>query len=808
MCPISEIDYSLMRPATENINTIQKPVAERKTADELPPDTDLVEISQWGRENAQRMAEGASLNPEPAEERTPVVSTSPQLMEEPLPESASTRVLGSMTLDSGRTVTIEKFALAADENSLPQEQGAAPDAAPVETSATAAGPFAGADSPAAEGSSESDAVTVRQAQAERSLPAYGYRAVITSADGQSSQSYLLKSDTIINEDADGVLNISSYTAGAESSGDDLIVGFEGRALRGGSGNDTIIDMSADYNENSGQPGAAPGGAPGSVPGSADIGAASAVIDSGSGDDTVILVGERVMSVSVSTGSGNDTVISTGDIEISRLDTGSGDDTVKVRGNLTIRGGEVGGMESDGFLFKRNSESGPVFRTGSGNDTVEVGGNLDIKGGNVKVTYGKPSENFNVDPLVRGSLDKAIGREVEVVSMDTGSGDDTIRVKGSLEMDGAVIRTGDGDDSIVVENDLIMKSWNMVSGSDSTKSSIDTGDGDDTIRAGGTLYMDNSNIASGSGDDRITAGNIMVKSDSVISTGDGDDTIAADSNLSLHYRSAIITGDGDDTVHAGNMLHMYWEGVMNTGNGDDTISSGRNMTIDVYSLVKTGDGDDTMKAARRFHVDGDSIIHTGEGDDTLKGGRSFSTDGHALVYTSGGSDSITAGRRMHSDGGSGIRTGDGNDYISAGYAAGLKGGLGVHGNSSIDTGDGNDRIDASNLTVTQGSSLRTGNGNDYIRVGELGSGGELDTGAGNDTIDADRIVLWGGSGSGMKITPYSLFEFPEFDGSPFKGISAYQKIMKSGKFDPEELANTRQKYLEGLLRRNGYDGELE
>lgn len=70
----------------------------------------------------------------------------------------------------------------------------------------------------------------------------GYLLTIGGSGQGGSQSYLLSGDVMINEDVSGALSVASYTAGAETSGNDIIIGLSGNAINGGQGNDTLIGL--------------------------------------------------------------------------------------------------------------------------------------------------------------------------------------------------------------------------------------------------------------------------------------------------------------------------------------------------------------------------------------------------------------------------------------------------------------------------------------------------------------------------------------------------------------------------------------
>ncbi|WP_085098457.1 hypothetical protein [Desulfovibrio gilichinskyi] len=876
MNSISETAYSYSQLSSDKISDSHLPLANRKKTSEQTPTNDKVEISPEGRQASDRMNSSEQRLPY-SKELPPdvqaavdaynsqrqdefvdeVVATAPQIMDEPLPENASIQTLGSMTLQSGRQVSIEKFvippsSLSSANNSSPPSQNSKVNDVEEVVKYNEAG---GADR------SQSGNGTV-----------FGYRAVISSSDGQSSQFYLLTSDTIINEDDDGVITLSGYRSGDETTGDDFIIGFHGRALDGGSGNDTLIELSEDYRETALEVG---------YEGTTETSAskketATGAITGGAGDDTVILVGKKILSVSVSTGSGNDMILSSGDIEISKLDTGSGDDIVQVHGNLSIRGEKV---ISDGLeLHRTDSDSGPFFNTGSGNDIVMVGGDLDIKGGRTQISYGPNKEDIEIDLDFNSkkSWDEMLGRTVKVTSMDTGSGDDIIDVGGSMRIDSGTIRTGDGDDVIRTKKSVIMSGNYLSSGWTRVKGSIDTGSGNDSIHAGKDLSMENAVIDTGEGDDSILTSKDLDMEKSFINTGSGDDNVSAGQKLSINHSSAVITSSGDDTISVGDTLHVYYKSALTTADGNDTVMSGKAILIDCYSLVKTGSGDDNIMSGDRMLTTGDSILSTGQGNDHVGANRALTASGYGLISTGQGNDCISTNRDRADDNtreqrygvtvssNGAIDTGDGDDYIDTNKLDVVSDGILRTGrgddfitsdkaelSGSIDAGDGSDRITIGSLRVLQGGTMRAGKGNDSIIVHNTELNGSIDTGDGDDSVKIDELrVLPDGSiqtGTGndsviVRVTETGIL-FPDGHAAKgrenkkgttmhqevedvsewlaetnfnlsitkerlFKGITAYEKQIDSGNFDSEKLTRTRQGYLEEDLRKNGYKGNLE
>ena len=121
-------------------------------------------------------------------------------------------VIASMTFKSGRTVNIEKVIFENESDALDQ-----PGTFTDEHRATRGQKF-------------------------------GFRVNIFDPTGRTEKTFLLREDTILNEDESGKLQMKKYVEGAETEGNDLIIGLEGKNLRGGDGDDTIVELSGSHLE--------------------------------------------------------------------------------------------------------------------------------------------------------------------------------------------------------------------------------------------------------------------------------------------------------------------------------------------------------------------------------------------------------------------------------------------------------------------------------------------------------------------------------------------------------------------------------
>ena len=383
----------------------------------------------------------------------------------------------------------------------------------------------------------------------------GYVARIIGADGKEEQSFIVSQDMMFTEDKNGNLTASSYQKGQETDGDDIIVGAYGNDLSGGAGDDTIIEISSDQRKTDYY-------GPHQQAGN---------IDTGDGDDTVILSGKLIFGQSINTGNGDDTIISNGEIRDTQIDTGDGDDTIKAKGIVV---------------------SSKTVSTGTGDDSIIA-------------------EDFVL------ATDSGI--------IATGSGDDTIAAGSDISaIYSGVISTGDGDDT------LNSDAWIDASSS----GVISTGDGDDTLNSDAWISADYSGVIStGDGDDTLDSGSwIAAAYSGVISTGDGDDTLDSGSWVSADFSGVISTGNGNDHIGSGTWITTSYGGTISMGAGDDSLISGG--AISGNGRIYMGSGNDFVKASAFYGVtifggDGndifvggsifDSTLDMGAGDDYLIAG---------------------------------------------------------------------------------------------------------------------------------------------------------------------------------------------
>jgi hypothetical protein len=261
--------------------------------------------------------------------------------------------------------------------------------------------------------------------------------------------------------------------------------------------------------------------------------------------------------------------------------------------------------------------------------------------------------LNVD--VNGSVQAFVVGDVKQLSIATGSGNDVVRIDGSLD----VLRL---------------------------RSDVDLGNGNDRFYGGaGADY-----VSGGRGNDRIyTAG-----ADDVISGGAGHDLIASGRG------NDIVNGDaGRDSIDGGEQADSLFGGadddVIDGAKGDDRLfgDDGDDQLRDRYgaNLLRGGAGDDRIDAAgpganwkitRNKSITG--VVATGDdGNDTIR-----TTGANAgKVYGGAGNDDIeNLAGEAHGD--------DGDDRITAIRGFGDDGSdlvIGTDGYDALYGGPGNDAI---------------------------------------------------------------------------------------------------------------------
>jgi Ca2+-binding RTX toxin-like protein len=394
------------------------------------------------------------------------------------------------------------------------------------------------------------------------------------------------------------------------------------------------------------------------------GAGDDIIDSGAGNDTV---NGGAGNDYIYSGTGDDTVNGgdgTDALNADSISTGDGNDTISSgAGNDIIDSGAGNDIIDSGA-------GNDIIYSGTGDDTVNGGNgtdtlNDDFSGSNSNLTFDTTGITLTIPTGSSYS-------NVEAFNLTTGSGNDTIKLKGRYD---DFVNTGSGNDSI-----------NLGLGQDG----VDGGAGTDLL-----IVDYSSNTYSG------TLSGIVSTNSGRISAIEGSngvfyayyDLTTYDQVVFNNIEQFQITGTGvADTIY--------------TDDGNDTVNGGAGNDI-IYS----GAGNDIIDGGV-----GNDYIYSGTGDDTVNGGDGTDTLNDDSISTGDGNDTISSG-----DGDDIIDSGAGNDIIDGVNGTALSPGL-----SEIDNlsgGTGSDRFILGNATKAyydDGNALTSGS-SDYADITDFNIG---------------------------------------------------------------------------------------
>lgn len=460
--------------------------------------------------------------------------------------------------------------------------------------------------------------------------------------------------------------------------------------------------------------------------------------------------------------GHDVMNLNGTVTASTIDTGAGDDLLTIAGNVSAA------IDSVSHIVTESAIS-----TGDGNDTVSM-----------KNMYGGMNEytdNGNKTAVWKHS------------TLDTGSGDDKVRIESDAEL--VKISTGDGDDSVDIGGDLLGKRYTDNSNDYvRIRSEVNMGDGDDTLNVG--RHMTYVDVDMGEGNNRVNIGGLVQIAS--ITAGAGDDSV------DIHSHTALLDvdmGDGENRLHIRGDAERT---SISSGSGNDEVRI--DYTVE-GSVISTGAGNDSVfikENVTHWGLNNErawSGIHMGDGDDALaiggniSGGTAkgdYSNPCYLTVDAGDGNNSISVGGTVH---GAKILSGSGDDtvFIKGEAAASLintgsgddtliiKGGLGESyyiddsGESlrymgmDIDMGSGNDTllvegsIDLPSIrdypdmdTYGRNHIINMGDGDDHLYINGDIRFAEINGGAGTDTLHLNGAksftlgeLLDTGKGSGLR-----------------------------------------------------------
>ena len=435
------------------------------------------------------------------------------------------------------------------------------------------------------------------------------------------------------------------------------------------------------------------------------------LTSGSGDDTIDLSATNypsplAWSANVSSGAGDDTVVGGTGRDILRGEEGN-DELFGEEGTDRIEGGAGNDLLDGG-------DGNDELYSDAGVDTI-IGGEgtadftlfeLSEETADITVEY----SDVNDGSITGGAKDGTTFREVERVTVNSGSGNDTIDLSATSYPFAwsANVLGGAGDDTVV-----------GGTGRDILRGE----EGNDIIRGGAgnadQLYGDagNDELYGEDGDDRIEGG----AGNDLLDGGDGNDDLYSDAGVDtiiggegtadftlfeLSEETADITveysdvNDGSITGGAkdGTTFREVERVTVNSGSGNDTIDLSATSYPFAWSAnVLGGAGDDTVVGGT-----GRDILRGEEGNDIIRGGAGNADQ----LYGDAGNDELYG-----EDGDDRIEGGDGNDVLDGGA-----------GNDDLFGDNGNDvlvGVGANNASpgANERDTLTGGAGVDHFILGD-------------------------------------------------------------------------------------------
>lgn len=345
------------------------------------------------------------------------------------------------------------------------------------------------------------------------------------------------------------------------------------------------------------------------------------------DDTghAIRVGDLKMSTISATDAGNDT-----------LDGGAGSDTIYGDGGDDSLSG---GADNDSLSGGSGDDR---IEGGTGHDTIAGGTGNDAMSGGDDADLFVMEDDFGTDKIAGGEG----GKDYDVVTFDALSNGVSVTYTGA---EAGTATEGPNSVSFTEIEKLVLTNSSDYVDASIGGVAVDTGAGDDTIKVGDGAY----NIDAGTGDDRIIreAGTTADDANSVIDAGDGIDTYVAGSGLGADHTVDLAASRLD---HAGNDRGdlLNFENVALENSAASVKGDSKDNTITARGTqdnsLSGGDGDDSIDGGGgndNLHGDaGRDTLIGGDGNDTLDGGQDDDQltggDGDDVFVYSGGHDTIT------------------------------------------------------------------------------------------------------------------------------------------------------------------------
>jgi hypothetical protein len=349
-----------------------------------------------------------------------------------------------------------------------------------------------------------------------------------------------------------------------------------------------------------------------------------------GNDT--LFGSTAISTYVRGVEGDDRLVS--QVSLSTLAGGEGDDLLEIQ-------------QGDGSTI--------VMLPGKGDDTISISGISTLV--DLRIARGLGT-SFNLGDDVFAFDGVAAEGAFVRGTMKGGDGDDTVRIGGGTDLNGAIITTNVGDDFVSISGTTALNFVNsrigLGKGADSAVVSIDSAD----------LLLNGLTINGGEGADTLNIlanTGVYASGNNIFSMGGGADKLSA----TLAFNSGFISGSlnlignsGKDTIELavngatnGNFeLNVYGDGTA------VDATAGNNDLID-YNWLSSAFTATT------------GIIAGGAGDDLISFSAAGSTAGSAAIEINGGFGADTINLVSNTYAGT-VDGGAGDDLIDVGLGSGV------------------------------------------------------------------------------------------------------------------------------------------
>ncbi|WP_221254393.1 hypothetical protein [Campylobacter sp. 19-13652] len=310
---------------------------------------------------------------------------------------------------------------------------------------------------------------------------------------------------------------------------------------------------------------------------------------GKGDDDVKVIGDEngempSGAVVIDTGSGDDAVVLDKNAVSELVFSEAGDDRVEILGG-TQAGGVYLGDGDDSVVLNGGASVVGIY-TEAGNDTVSIDeAKIDElgMGGIGFVNLGDGDDKLNAkNSDFKDPHDALADSGQEIYNINAGAGNDKVNIEGS-NLKRAVL-LGEGDDELNVKN-----STSLHPEAERNPNESDV------------LFKFQNAIGAGAGDDDITLENF--NTDRYVALGEGNDSLWVTNNSAVN---AIFGEAGDDTIDISNASKVQ---NIAAGVGDDTINVTDAGTV-VSGVIKGGNAadDGAESGADTFRIENGANVN--------------------------------------------------------------------------------------------------------------------------------------------------------------------------------------------------------